>query len=280
MTASNYSADFIEADLIKALQQVGESGQLTAMTQQVLSELESSGINRSGPDFWDIVCSGMSQTEQCNLFKGLVIAERDLGLTGGSVSGTSKVFRMLTDWMPLEEAYGLAMWSSATSPNPYTPISSLNTHDILRSFREHMLSSGFQNFSQAYASAVARYERERRDAYKRRQEETQRLAENRQSERAAINSEKETRRDERSSERLAQLQTARRLQPSERLRWLATTTLPLPSIPFDLFDIATMEDTQLTRDTLDQLLLKLEGQKKHWKVLFDMLKSRGGSLRV
>jgi hypothetical protein len=279
LTASNYNADFSEADLIKALQQVGESGQLTAKTQQILSELESSGINHSGPEYWDIVCSGMTQSEQCNLFKGLVIAERDLGLTGGSVSATSKVFKILSDSMPLAGAYGLAVWSTEVSPNPYTPISSINAHGILRSFREHMLSSGFRNLSQAYASAMARFERERRDAYKRRQEEVQRSAEERQSKRAAVNNQKHTRRDERSGERLAQLQTARGLQPSERLQWLASTTLPLPSIPFDLFDITTMRDSQLTRETLDQLLSKLEGQKRHWKILLDFLNSRSDSLR-
>ena len=278
MTPHNSNSDFSDSDLIKALQRVGQRGQLTCCSQQVLRELESSGINRSGQEYWDVVCSGMSHAEQFNLFRGLVIAERDLGLTGGSVSATSKVFKILSGSMPLEDAYALAIWAAETSPNPYTPISSLNAHDILRSFREHMLSSEFCDFAQAYASAVARFERERRDAYNRKQETTERLAEERQSEKAAINSQKQIRRDERSSERLVQLQTAQGLQPSERLRWLATTTLPLPSIPFDLFDIATTSDAQITRGTLDQLLSKLKGQKNHWKLLFDILKDRGVSL--
>jgi hypothetical protein len=279
LTTNSSNPDLSDHDLIRALRELGETGELTEGLRHLLSRLESSGINRRGPEYWDIVCSRLNKKEQCDLFKGLVIAERELRLSGGSVSATSKVFRALSDSMPLVDAYNLAVWSAGMSPNSYTPISSINAHGILRSFREHMLSSGFLNFSQAYASAVARFERERRDAHKRRQAETQRLAETRQSEKAAINSVKENRRDERSSKRLEQLKTALGLQPSERLRWLATTTLPLPSIPFDLFDVDTMRDAQLTRETLYQLLSKLEGQKRHWKTLFDLLKNRSDPLR-
>ena len=71
---------------------------------------------------------------------------------------------------------------------------------------------------------------------------------------------------------------AEALPPPERLRWLASTTLPLPSIPSELFDVTDTRDVQLTRETLDQLLSNLKGQKKPWKMLFDLLKNRRDSL--
>ena len=92
MKTNDRNIDLSDRDLITALRELGESGELTEEAQHLLSELESSGINRSGPEYWDIACSGLNTKQQCDLFKGLVIAERELGLTGGSVSATSKVF--------------------------------------------------------------------------------------------------------------------------------------------------------------------------------------------
>lgn len=278
MTVNNSNADVNESDLISALQRLGENGHLTAEIRQVLSTLDSSGINCSGPTYWDTVCAGLSQAEQANLFRGLVIAERDLGLTGGAVSATSKLFGRVSDSMPLADAYSLAIWSAETSPNPYTPISSMNAHGILRSFREHILNSDFRNFSQAYESAVAGFERNKRSEYKRKQEEVIRLADERQSQRVATKEEKQARRDEKSIERLVQIQAVEGLSPSDKLRWLASTALPLPSIPFDLFEVINISDVQLTRDTLDRLLSKLQGHKMQWKTLYDALKKRSDSL--
>lgn len=277
MTSENSNTDVIDSVLIAALQGLGESGHLTTEMRQVLSTLDTSGMNSSGPEYWDTVCGALSQVERCNLFRGLVIAERELGLTGGSVTATSKLFKKIADSMPLAEAYGLAIWSTETTTNPYTPISSMNAHGILRSFREHMLNSNFRNFSQAYASAVASSERARRAEFRRKQEEAAILADERQSQRVAANEEKQARRDERSSDRLAQLQAAESLPLSERFRWLASTTLPLPSIPFDLFETTNINEVHLARETLDQLLSKLQNQKKHWKILYHALRKRSES---
>ena len=104
------------------------------------------------------------------------------------------------------------------------------------------------------------------------------LADERQSQRVAANEEKQSRRDERSGDRLAQLKAAEGLALSERFRWLASTTLPLPSIPLDLFEITNISEVQLTRDTLDQLLSKLQHHKKPWKTLYDELKKRSESI--
>lgn len=279
MTSNKSNIGICDQVLITALQRLGEIGHLTTETRQVLTTLDTSGINSNGPEYWDTVCAALSQAERCNLFRGLVIAERDLGLTGGSVTATSKLFGKISDSMPLADAYGLAIWAAETTTNPYTPISSMKAHGILRSFREHMLNSNFRNFSQAYGSAVAGFERAKRAKTKRKQEEATMLADERQSQRFAANKEKQSRRDERSSDRLTQLKEVERLPLSERFRWLASTTLPLPSIPFDLFETTDINEVQLTRDILDQLLSKLQNQKKHWKIMYHALSTRSGSVQ-
>jgi len=275
----NSDSEISEPDLIKALQQLGESGQLTAGIRQILSVLDRSRINLCNSEYWDTFCAGLSPMEQRHLFMGLVIAERELILSAGSVSPTSKVFQRLSDSLPLVDAYDLAKWSAETSPNHYTPISSMNAHSILHSFRDHMLNSGFRNFSQAYSSAAAKFGREKSAADQRTQEEALRATDERRLQTALTNKQKQTRRDERSDERMSQIEAAERLRPSERLRWLASTKLPLPSIPFALFENIGIDDIDIPTDVCDQLISKIDASKRPWKKLYDLLESRRDSLQ-
>lgn len=271
MTESDNSID--DRDSLAALQRLGEVGYLTAETRAVLHGIESSGVIGWGAAQWDNVCARLSQNQQSDLFRGLVIAERDIGFAGGSVSVTTVLFKRISDAMPLEDAYRLALWAAQTSHNVYTPISSINAHSILRSFGEYMLNSGFRTFSEAYASAVVAFEREKRAASRRRQEEAQRSADDRRSQKVAANQEKKSRQHDMTLQREAQIRHAAALPLSERLRWLASTTLPLPAIPVDLFEIAELDDKKITNESLEELIIKLQGHRGHWAKLCDRLKS-------
>ena len=113
---------------------IGSRGSLTSDDRAALAGFD--WINRSGWWKWDRISEPLPETKLKNLFRGLVITEKELEWTGGSVAGAIWVFRTyerrfknrsetLTDWALRNRG-----------PNSYVPFGSMT-------FARNMDESGF-----------------------------------------------------------------------------------------------------------------------------------------
>ena len=77
--------------VIKLLRSVGAKGCLDEGDRVAFKRKD--GINRKSRVFWESIAEKLSKQDLENLFRGLVIVERELNWIGGSVAGAIWVFR-------------------------------------------------------------------------------------------------------------------------------------------------------------------------------------------
>ena len=97
--------------IIAALIETGATGLLPTQFIENRNLIEDCGINRESALFWSACCAALDMEDAKNLFKGLVIAERELELTGGSVSGTIWILRHLDKIAGPDEMFSLIDWA-------------------------------------------------------------------------------------------------------------------------------------------------------------------------
>ena len=82
----------IPAGIPDLLIQIGSLGELLIQERQSLKRLD--WINRQGSEEWEEIAETLTQNDCEYLIRGLVLVERDLKWSGGSVSGAIWVFRI------------------------------------------------------------------------------------------------------------------------------------------------------------------------------------------
>ena len=92
---------------------------------------EHSGINRKHWSFYEKYCESIATEEVINLFRGLVIAEREYELSGGSVAANIWVLRILQERITKFETRSLLEWAMKNrGTNRYTPTGSPTRGDF------------------------------------------------------------------------------------------------------------------------------------------------------
>ena len=88
--------------------------------------LEATGINRKNLSFFRKHCASMSASELIALFRGLVLTEKYLQLSGGSVSSNIWLLRILSECLKPADTYNEIAWALENrGGNTYTPLGSL-----------------------------------------------------------------------------------------------------------------------------------------------------------
>jgi len=105
--------------VIKLLRSVGAKGCLDEDDRFAFKRKD--GINRNSSEFWKSIAEKLSKQDLENLFRGLVIVERELNWIGGSVAGAIWVFRGYKQRFE-DTSIELANWALKNrGRNPYIP---------------------------------------------------------------------------------------------------------------------------------------------------------------
>jgi hypothetical protein len=112
---------------------IGSSPENQIVRDYTKNQFEFSGINRQTPQFWYAHCRSMNKQGLLSLFKGLVIAEREFNLIGGSVAANIWVFSFLQGAGPAHKVFcdhaeirSLVDWAfSNRGQNEYTPLGTM-----------------------------------------------------------------------------------------------------------------------------------------------------------
>jgi hypothetical protein len=114
--------NLLTSDIVGALVKIGRRSDLDALEPDDIPAVirEVDVINRLGPQSWLAVSSVLPVEDAVSLFKALVIVERVLHWSGGSVAAAIWVFRDLEqrDW-PLSRSW--ADWALPRTRNGYVP---------------------------------------------------------------------------------------------------------------------------------------------------------------
>ena len=98
-------------EFLTAIIEIGMTGLVPRPIAEERQRIEESGINRESPGFWTDYCASLSVEQSIDLFKGLVIVERELRLSGGSVSGNIWVLKCLDKRIGPNEIFDLIDWA-------------------------------------------------------------------------------------------------------------------------------------------------------------------------
>jgi hypothetical protein len=206
----------------------GEAGGLT-------QEMESmnDAVNRQAPEFWACVCSDLEVENHVALLRGLVIAERQLGWSGGSVSGAIWVFNLLL---------------KHRGSNPYVPLGSMWS---ARSIGELEQERHHKELSRTW----------RRDSHNERM--TAQINKKRERLLAAKKHAADT--AFRQDERNAVIRELEALEPQERFVWLARQQQWPPSaMPVDLFPCDEVAVSMLSQVEKRLLVTQLRSARGAW----------------
>jgi hypothetical protein len=112
--------------VIKLLRSVGAKGCLDEDDRFAFKRKDE--INRKSSVFWESIAEKLSKQDLENLFRGLVIVERELNWIGGSVAGAIWVFQEYKRRFEGNTSIELANWALKNrGRNPYIPFGGL-TH--------------------------------------------------------------------------------------------------------------------------------------------------------
>lgn len=231
---------------------------------------ESSGINRAAPDYYENVCEHLSKDQILHLFKGLVIAEKEYGISGGSVAGNIWVLRIISKRLPPFETYELIKWTlEHRGSNTYTPFGSMYADAVFAQQGIEILSKCKQDYLGSILLAKEMYLERRRSEKKKAEDEANQLRAQEKLERAKPQIH-DTQRSEWIKSEIQKLST---MHPIERLDWLVKTEMPFPAIPQEHFNAAEISSAYQGYPDLASIEAKLGNHKKHWKKLLSALRA-------
>lgn len=232
--------------------------------------LERAGINREGPQFWEPICTNLSDENLLYLFRGAVIAERDFDLLGGSVAANIWILGHLSKRLAPQVTYDAIVWAlnNRSRRNSYTPFGSMYMENVFVSEGMELLKSCESDYLSSLWWTVNAKRNEIRRAHDEKQQIEKTSADaNKKSEAEA--------RAKAASERKAAL-TSELLRVSqmsilERLSWIVETDIPISAIPKELFGINEICDCYLGAPDLELIKDRLQRHKGHWKRLSEAL---------
>jgi hypothetical protein len=121
---TNYKTKImIHRDIINELIKIGEDESIISNTIEKMNP-QGQIIGLSSRE-WYQISKLLSSTEIISLFKGVVIVEKDLQWTGGSVSAGIWIYRVIKN-RKLDEDYSIANWALKITDNEYIPFGSSN----------------------------------------------------------------------------------------------------------------------------------------------------------
>jgi hypothetical protein len=223
-----------------------------------LSSLLNDTINRQAPAFWRKICANLNIEHHVALFRGLVIAERELDWLGGSVSGAIWVFRGLRERISESRYAELLNWSLRNrGSNPYVP---LGTMRFARSTQE---------LEQEQHDIESRRARRREEHYERmksqaNQKRARRLAAKEHDAAAAAKRE----------QRATAIRALEVMKPEERFVWLVRQQQWAPAaMPPALFPRDQTITSVLSNAEKASLAARLRSARGHWAELREILES-------
>jgi len=260
----------MSSDYFEIIRQIGqdESVHLSRISRKYW---EHSCVNRKPLQFFKEYCLKIQPEEVIFLFRGLVLAEKHLNLSGGSVASTVYVLQILNKILTPAETYEQIAWALQNrGDNPYTPLGSLRGEDDFRDYGSVVLSGCKKDFlfcfgleGQARNRAkkmqleiATEKEKSRKLTEKKNQQETRNID---SSDRARILRNEITK---------LELMGAK-----ERLWWLVNSDLPIPAVPEILFDIAHMKENYSGVPPIELIENRIGKYQKHWMNLLRKLKS-------
>ena len=118
-------------EFLDRLIEIGREGPAELSDKNEKIYFEHSGINRKHWSFYEKHCESITTEEVINLFRGLVIAEREYQLSGGSVAANIWVLRILQERITKFETRSLLEWAMKNrGTNLYTPTGSPTADDF------------------------------------------------------------------------------------------------------------------------------------------------------
>lgn len=113
----------LENKHIETLMLIGKTQIIESNQNDYLSQ--SDNINRLSPQIWNVFFNELSDNNIIKLFKGIVLTEKTLKWTGGSVAGGIWIYKEI-ERRKIDNDYQIANWALMTTNNPYIPFGSIN----------------------------------------------------------------------------------------------------------------------------------------------------------
>lgn len=251
---------------ISELIRIGKSSRVAEASHLHKEEWEACGINRQTPSFWHTHLKQMTIEEAKCLYRGLIIIERELELSGGSVAGNIWVLRWLDDRMPPTEMYELLEWTMHNrSDNSYTPFGSSVIGDAF--FHKHgleILAKCNKNFVEclfAKHSNLVDGAREKQEA------KNKLISEEKACERARSSDAHELRSVQRRAYLTSEISKLKTMHIHGRLEWINKTDIPLIAVPKEYFTYELLHKVENKNINLQTALIKFRKYKGYWSKL-------------
>jgi hypothetical protein len=113
----------MEKSIIEILIGIGDLEIINPNQTSTLSKLGE--INRQSYKYWIAETRIFNDNEIISLFKGIVIAEKELDWAGGSVAGGIWIYKEIIK-RDLDKNYSIANWALSITNNDYMPFGSTN----------------------------------------------------------------------------------------------------------------------------------------------------------
>ena len=258
--------------ILKLLIDIGTTESIQVLLDENKARLEKSGINRSGPDFWAASCAQLSKTDSLNLFKGLIIAEKEYRLSGGSTAGNIWVLRTISKTLEPAETFDLIDWALGhRGNNEYTPFGRFGVDRFYERFGREVLATCEQDYLEHLLSKYSIL-KEARSVEKK--ELDDRIKQEKIRERGHFlnnrNEESERRRTVLSRE----IELVSKMSQIERLNWIVETKIPIYAVPISLFAIDEIVSLYSGYPDLRLIVEQLGPHKGHWKKLTAALSAK------
>jgi hypothetical protein len=208
--------------------------------------------------WWMAICGRLSLVDRLDLFKGLIIAEREHHWKGGSVASNIWVFRAIERDLSLDERNTLLDWALRNrGVNPYTPLGFRTSARNIEDYRAERTSE-----KNRWDSHLAKMSSESTAKQKRLEHKA---------DAAQLHIE---RRRQRTEQRSALIERLTALPITPRIGcFLAQTDFPIWTLPptaFPLNVVPQIADDDLRRQFSEQL----QGLKGYWRHLREALEGR------
>lgn len=257
--------------LINTLIDLGRGADSIEVLRKRRDIIERDGINRKSPHFWIEHCHGLSNNEAIDLFRGLVLAENDLKLSGGSVSGTIWILRYLDGVNSPETIYELINWALNSNPfNPYCPLGGRRLLSCHLSDGKNLSKQGI-SYLQSLEMACVISENKRRalseDKHikekRARDEVLEKMREDHFSKSAQLREEFK-----------AEMSLLSGLTEIERLDRLVKSHMPVIAFPKELFDLERIRENYSGNPPIEKIRARLQSYKGHWAKLLMILEAK------
>ena len=266
---------------VEVLIGIGEADGVGSPAEPLAQHLEESGINREHPTFWKAVCLALPDDKLLNLFRGAIIAEKEFGLSGGSVSANIWILRQLSGRLAPQHTYDAIAWAleNRTKHNTYTPFGTMHFED----FRDVFVREGvdlLRSCSSDYLRALSQRTEIRRNearearaiARRAREQADRESAEQRWKGEAPARAAYARAAMDRRAVMVSELTLVSPMDMQQRLQWILQTDVPLSAIPESLFEIQEVCAHYRGSPELDLLKAKLRLRKGHWTRLARVLR--------